>query len=247
MNMEENRRELPRASEFKDTMTRGTRISLVIAIIIFSAVLPVVLYILSEKISFLGSLGEVELNLISGAATLLGIFFLGYNYLKDQFESIRGNALLILRYIILALLLKFALELIVQAVFFFLNLEITSTENNEAILELSRNNFTKMLGLTVIVAPIVEEVFFRGCLFGGLYKYGRVLAYVVSVLCFSLLHVAGFMVMDFSLSQIAQLILYVPASVALAYCYEKSGNIWANIVMHSGINALAMFVLNKLA
>ncbi len=130
--MEENRRELPRASEFKDTMTRGTRISLVIAIIIFSAVLPVVLYILSEKTSFLGSLGEVELNLISGAATLLGIFFLGYNYLKDQFESIRGNALLVLRYIILALLLKFALELIVQAVFFFLNLEITSTENNEA-------------------------------------------------------------------------------------------------------------------
>lgn len=246
MDMRDGRPQLPKASPFKDTMTKRTRISLIISIFLFSVALPILLYFLSAKVS-LSSLGEVELSLLSGAATLLGIFTIGYSYLKEHFESIRGNALLILRYIILAMLLKFALELIVQSIYFFLSIEIASTENNEAILELSRNNFKRMLGLTVIIAPIVEEVFFRGCLFGGLYKYGRALAYAVSVLGFSLLHVAGFMITDFSFSQIAQLILYVPASVALAYCYEKSGNIWASIAMHSGINALAMFVLNKLA
>lgn len=243
--MHEGKRQLPQASEFIDTMTKRTRIGLVAAISLLSFLFPMLLYYLSTK-PILSSLTEVELNLISGIATLLGIFTFGYAYLKEQFESIKDNALLILRYIILAMLLKFALELIVQSTYFFLGIEISSTENNEAILELSRNNFSQMLGLTVIIAPIVEEVFFRGCLFGGLYKYGRTVAYAVSVLSFSLLHVAGFMLMDFSLSQLAQLILYIPASVALAYCYEKSGNIWASIVMHSGINALAMFVLNKL-
>ena len=175
MDMRDGRPQLPKASPFKDTMAKGTRISLIISIFLFSVALPILLYLLSAKAS-LSSLGEVELSLLSGAVTLLGIFTFGYSYLKEHFESIRGNALLILRYIILAMLLKFALELIVQSIYFFLSIEIASTENNEAILELSRNNFKRMLGLTVIIAPIVEEVFFRGCLFGGLYKYGRVLA-----------------------------------------------------------------------
>lgn len=227
-------------------MTGRIRIRLMSAVVLLYAVLPAGLYLLNSKALFgFESLGEVELNLISGSAALLGIFALGYEYLKGQFESIEGNVLFIIRCVIFAFILKFALDLIVQSVFFLLNLEIESTENNEAILELSRVSFTKMLGLTVIIAPIVEEIFFRGCLFGGLYKYGRTLAYIVSVLTFSLLHVAGFMMTDFRVSQIAQLVLYLPASVALTYCYEKSRNIWAGIAMHAGINAFAMLVLNE--
>lgn len=246
MTMMDERENMPKAAPFSDTMTRKTRIRLIVTVFLGSAALPFAFYYFSSK--FMAEpLREIELNLLTGSLTLIGVLLFGYPYLKGQFESIEGNALLILRYIILALLIKFSMEFMLQAVFIVFNIDVASTQNNEAIINLSRENFTRMLGLTVIIAPIVEEIFFRGCIFGGLYKYGRAAAYTVSVLSFALLHVASFMILEFSPSQLAQLIMYIPASAALAYCYEKSGNIWASIAMHSGINAFAMVVLNKMA
>jgi membrane protease YdiL (CAAX protease family) len=38
------------------------------------------------------------------------------------------------------------------------------------------------------------------------------------------------------------LLQYVPASVALCWCYEKSGTIWSPIVLHAAINLISINV-----
>lgn len=81
------------------------------------------------------------------------------------------------------------------------------------------------LGLLVILAaPITEEVFFRGFLFGGL--RGRMSfwpAAIISGLIFGLPHLPG------GALQVPPLAVF---GILLAWLYERTGSLWPPIVMH---------------
>lgn len=93
---------------------------------------------------------------------------------------------------------------------------------------------------TIVLVPPVEELLFRGALFGGLYSRSKVLAWVVSVLGFSLVHVMGYIgVYTWDVLLICML-QYLPAGIFLADSYRRSGNILTPIAIHAAINAIAM-------
>ena len=93
---------------------------------------------------------------------------------------------------------------------------------------------------TIVLVPPVEELLFRGTLFGGIYNRSKVLAWIVSVLGFALMHVLGY-VGYYSWDMLLICTLqYLPAGVCLAAAYRKSGNILTPIVMHAALNGLAM-------
>nr|MBC7244823.1 CPBP family intramembrane metalloprotease [Chloroflexota bacterium] len=87
-----------------------------------------------------------------------------------------------------------------------------------------------------VVAPIVEEIFFRGCLFAGLYRLvGLRRAAVLSAALFALVHV-----LPTSWPPIFVL------GLLLALLYEQTGSIWPAVIVHSTMNTLA-FLASYLA
>ena len=88
-------------------------------------------------------------------------------------------------------------------------------------------------------APIVEEALFRGLFFAPLYRKVPILAYVVSTVLFSAIHVVGAIGTLDALSILLCFIQYLPAGIALGFVYQRTGNIIGPMLLHFMINFLA--------
>ena len=98
----------------------------------------------------------------------------------------------------------------------------------------------------VILAPLVEELTFRYCLFGGLYEKNKKIAYIVSGLVFMLMHsVASFVsVGEFNREFLIELIYlppYLISGILLCYAYDKTDNLGSSMIAHS-LNNLVSFL-----
>lgn len=88
--------------------------------------------------------------------------------------------------------------------------------------------------LIAIVAPISEELFFRGMFFGGLRgRMSFLPAALISAAVFGSLHLPT------GSSTVLPLILF---GFVLAWVYERSGSLWPAIILHVINNSLALAV-----
>jgi uncharacterized protein len=93
--------------------------------------------------------------------------------------------------------------------------------------------------LIVVAAPVSEEIFFRGFLFGGLRRgLPFAAAALISGVIFGAFHYTG----AHSLTVLPQLAVL---GVILAWVYERSGSIYPTIALHVLNNALAFAVLTS--
>jgi membrane protease YdiL (CAAX protease family) len=82
----------------------------------------------------------------------------------------------------------------------------------------------------VVLAPLVEEVFFRGFLFQGFrQRYGWVAAMLISSAIFALAHV----------DPVSFIPTFVLGSV-LAYVYHRSNSVWPGVILHFLVNAFGL-------
>jgi membrane protease YdiL (CAAX protease family) len=82
----------------------------------------------------------------------------------------------------------------------------------------------------IVVAPLVEEIFFRGFVFAGLRnRYGWQKAALLSAALFGLIH--------FTPTAIIPIFLL---GYIFAYLYQRSGSLWPSILMHASSNAVAL-------
>ena len=85
----------------------------------------------------------------------------------------------------------------------------------------------------VIIAPLVEEIFFRGFLFQGFrQRYGWIAALLLSSGIFAAAH----------LDPVSFIPTFVLGAV-LGYVYHRSNSLWPNIILHFLNNGFAMCVL----
>ena len=94
----------------------------------------------------------------------------------------------------------------------------------------------------VFLAPFVEEVLFRGLIFGNLKGKSLAVAYVLSCVLFALSHVWAFAVDSQTLSRFLVLVQYLVPGLVLAWSYDRSGTLWTPIALHAVFNALALWV-----
>ncbi len=84
-----------------------------------------------------------------------------------------------------------------------------------------------------IIAPVVEEIFFRGFLFQGFrQKYGWIVAVLLSSAIFGAAHL--------------DLVSLIPTFVlgcVLALMYHKSNSLWPGILFHATINSFSLFAI----
>lgn len=89
-----------------------------------------------------------------------------------------------------------------------------------------------------VLAPLVEEIFFRGFLFQGLRaKYGWVMGMLVSSAVFAAAHLdPASLVPTFILGNL------------LAYLYHRSNSVWPGVLLHMAVNTfglLSVYVLTQ--
>jgi membrane protease YdiL (CAAX protease family) len=92
----------------------------------------------------------------------------------------------------------------------------------------------------VILAPITEELLFRGLIFRSLFDRSKVLAYLVSMCLFSFIHLTNYIgYLDIQWLGLAFL-EYLPAAYCLAFAYHNSGSILSPMLVHALVNMLSI-------
>ena len=100
---------------------------------------------------------------------------------------------------------------------------------------------TTML-IIIFLAPFVEEALFRGLVFGGLKEKNRVVAYAASCILFALLHVWQFAVVSQDATYLLLMVQYLVPGLVLAGVYDRSGTLWAPLILHMAVNAMAVLI-----
>lgn len=85
----------------------------------------------------------------------------------------------------------------------------------------------------VVLAPIGEEVYFRGFLYPALrQRFGAAKGIILTALFFSSMHF-----------DLYRLIPIAAGGMGLTYLYERTGNIWNNIIAHGVWNAIMIALI----
>lgn len=115
--------------------------------------------------------------------------------------------------------------------------------NDQSIAGMVSTHFPLTAIGTIALVPIAEEVFFRGVVFGALYRVNKVLGYGLSIFFFALIHVLNY-IGTYPIDLLCLCLLqYVPAGLFLAWAYEKSDSILCPILMHTAINAIGIYAM----
>jgi membrane protease YdiL (CAAX protease family) len=112
--------------------------------------------------------------------------------------------------------------------------------NDMTIHTLVSENLTLMAIGVVILAPITEELLFRGLIFRGLYDRSPLAAHLVSIAAFSSIHVSGYVGFYDAKTLVLCFLQYLPAAYCLNFAYRRSGSIIAPILMHMLTNLVAI-------
>lgn len=226
--------------EFRNLMTDRERFCSLVYLPIHFFILPMTLGFLLYLYPFTST----QINLIYYALGLFFVLIFMLKFLRANFDVALDNALMTFWAISMGFTLNFLLAVILQFLSSAVGLDLSSTPNNEAVVYLTTEDFNMTYAMVVYMSPMVEEVLFRGLLFGVVYeKFGKKRAYLISILVFSLLHTWQFILIDGDLSYLIYTLNYIPGSFALAYCYEKCANIWGPIGLHMFINWMSMQAL----
>jgi membrane protease YdiL (CAAX protease family) len=112
--------------------------------------------------------------------------------------------------------------------------------NDMAINALVSENFALMAIGAVILAPITEELLFRGLIFRGLYDRSPLAAHLVSMVAFSAIHVSGYIGFYDAKNLVLCFLQYLPAAYCLNFAYKNGGSIIAPILMHMLTNLISL-------
>ncbi len=232
-----------RSSRLGTTMSRGELIGGL-------CYLPFYLVLLSWILLFLsGLLGLgwdlLTVNVVYFVCNFLAVVAIFHRFLLRSMEQVTSHFWQVVQAIILGFALYYVLNLLLGVVLSFLSPEFLNP-NEQAVEGLLQDSFSLMSICTVLLAPLVEETLVRGLLFSNLYPVNRILAYGISILAFSFLHVYGY----FGTVSLSDLLFsataYIPASIALGWTYEKAGTIWGPIFLHAILNAVSTGILRYL-
>lgn len=201
---------------------------------IFAVLLPFALDRLSAAFGF--SMSAAAQNLCCGSINLLFILAAYGKFLLRSLKAMFRQFWRFVQAVILGAALLWALTVLVGLLERVL--PIPPNANDRFITGLFRQSRTAILLVSLLLAPIAEEVLFRGVVFGSAHRKFPFLAYVLSTLLFGLLHVWSYYAPGQYLSMLMALMTYIPAGAALAWTYEKAGNLWAPIALHILNNAV---------
>jgi membrane protease YdiL (CAAX protease family) len=89
------------------------------------------------------------------------------------------------------------------------------------------------IGLAVVVAPVTEELIFRGYLYGVIKKYGgRLAGMLTSAVLFAAMH-----------NNVPAILPLVVLAIGFTLAYELTGSLWTSITMHALFNLAPVVII----
>lgn len=189
-------------------------------------------------------IGEYQLNspMLSVFLNLLIlILILGFIvllYLKTSlFEwkkpIVKGKDILYAIYVFFGGKIATAMVVVIIALLFSLNME-EAPQNQQAVEQLIRTSFITVIQVTIL-APIIEEFFFRKIIIGHIFTKHKYLGLLFSSILFGGMHMlAGF--------SLPGMILYTGLGFFLGLVYIKTNRLETSIIAH-GFNNLISYLL----
>lgn len=165
-----------------------------------------------------------------------------HKFLLEEFRTAREHPWYVLRWAGIGFLLYWVGNILMGFLITAIDPGFANV-NDASIMNMVQDNFGLMTLCTVILVPIVEECFYRVLIFRNIYDRSPWLAYVVSMVIFSLAHVAGYIGMESAGTLVLCFIQYLPAGFALAFAYQRSGSIFASVLIHMTVNQIGMLAM----
>ena len=231
------------APPFKNCMTRTQSTLGWIYLPVHILVLPLLLNILNgvmEKPMTGGELNVVY-YLFSTAVSLAVML----RYLRRSFDTLLDCRRGCMMTVLMMVLSNYAMNLFMSLLLMLLGL-LQENAATEMIVAAQGREYAQLMAVGIFLAPIAEEVLFRGVVFGSLRKRSRTLAYIASIVLFSVYHVWQFALRSGEPMYLLAALQYIPISYVLAWGYERSGTIWTTIFFHMGYNAFSFYLLGLL-
>ena len=199
--------------------------------------LPAILYAANDTLP--QPLGDAELNFLYYFINFLAMLGLFHGFLGKSAGQVRQHPIVFLQAVVLGLAAYYACLFLVEKAVAWL-LPAFVNRNNDAIFAMAQDSRFLMLLGTVVLVPPFEECLFRGLIFRNLYGKSPWAAYIVSILAFSLIHIAGYLG-SYSLTEVLVAVLqYLPAGLSLAWSYTKADTIYAPILIHAAVNYITI-------
>ena len=202
--------------------------------------LPALLTVLNRHL--VHPMSNAELNFAYFGLNFLASLWIFHNFLGRNAAQMRKHPAYFFQAVILGLAAYYACT---YAVNYFITLIAPGFANaNDASISamLGSSRFLMTVG-TVVLVPLAEECLFRGLIFRGIYGSSRWAAYLVSIAVFAAVHILGFITVYSPLELLLSFLQYLPAGLCLAWAYTKADTIFAPILMHTVINAVAIIAL----
>ena len=190
---------------------------------------------------FAPGLGDAEKNFLYLGISFLAVSTLMLRFLRESLKVFLARPFYALRwagigYILYRVSFVTLTFLLVTLVPTFQNANDTAVFNL-----LNENRALTTIGV-VLLAPITEELLYRGVLFGSIHSYSPFAAYALSCIAFSAVHVVGYIGTWDTLTLVLCFLQYIPAGLCLAWSYARSGTILAPILIHIAVNQTGLLL-----
>ena len=225
-------------------MTHTERVAGTIFFVVYLLVLPLLsgkLFALAEVLLDT-TIGESLRNILFYYTLFAVTVLLFHRFLAHTGARFLDNLNRSLTTLAIGLLVFYGANEILYRVF---NVLFDSHTNlNDMTIAASVSSAPRMTALIVIfLAPFVEEVLFRGLVFGCLREHSRAVAYAASCLLFAFLHVWTFALSAGSIGYFTLMIQYLVPGLIFAWAFDHSGTLWTSILLHASVNALSLWTI----
>ena len=184
-------------------------------------------------------LNEAELNFVFYLVNFMAMLLIFHNFLGRNARQATQHPGQFCEAVILGLVAYYACSYATNWLISLLVPDFTNY-NDEAIAAMrSGNSFLVFIG-TVILVPPFEECMYRGLLFRSLYRKNRVMAYILSMVVFAMIHILGYLGTYSPLELLMAVLQYLPAGLCLAWTFVRGDTIFAPIVVHAAINYITI-------
>ena len=202
--------------------------------------LPSLLTILNSKLA--SPMDEGTLNFTFYCINFLAVCCIFSSFLRDSLVAAWRDLWNFIQAVVLGYVALWATTKAMDFVMDYLLPGFTNI-NDSSIIAMAKTGYTLTAIGVVILVPLVEEVLYRGLIFRNLYRSSQVAAYLVSMAAFAAIHVLAYIGTESVTTLVLCFLQYLPAGLCLAWTYTKADNIFAPIVVHAIVNAVAIGAL----
>ena len=218
---------------FESYMLRREAIAALLYLPIHLFLIPMILGVLMAR----GIMSVTQANFALYAVGAVFIVLMCMSFLRRDFDPLCDKPIYMLSQVLGHYGLMMLMNLAVNPVLMLLAAGLDNP-NDAVIIGMSDMEPGLLAAFAVFLCPIMEEVIFRGAIFGCLRKKSRVAAYIVCIVIFSFYHVWSYMLLDWHL--VIFVLQYLPTAFLLCRIYERTGSIWGSIFLHMMINGIAL-------